>query len=85
MTPKEKANALIDKYKQLSIYPTMSTYGIDVITKHATECAIICVEEIILAIDGSDIPAYNGKGWINAKDYFEEIFIVLKTYRINQK
>ena len=43
MTPKEKAIELIDKFKYIS-------YDLDDIDNHK-ECAIICVDEIIKAID----------------------------------
>ena len=47
MTPEEKAASIIDKMRDLSEYPGMSACGKSLVLKHAKDCAIICVDEIL--------------------------------------
>lgn len=50
MTPKEKAEELMNKYKDLSIVTTYNGNDYNIVAKR---CALILVDEIIKAIDNS--------------------------------
>lgn len=86
MTAKEKAKELIDRFRGHHIIIKRNTRGrpvnpyisLDmqksVIDIQAVECALICVDETLEAIDN----AFNGyytmpKEWQNRIDYWEEV------------
>lgn len=59
MTPEEKAEEIINKFKELYQYPTMSDFSKKLVSENAKSCAIICVEQIIGAT-GADKDENNG-------------------------
>ena len=73
MTPEEKANELIEKFKSFShdILTTMDSVPCiisDIPTeKTAKQCAAICVHEVLNVLDAG---AYNGKKEI---DYWQQV------------
>jgi hypothetical protein len=59
MTPKEKADELVEKFKKVELYHSMEPKDFDYQIKHissasytAKQCAIIAVDEIALKING---------------------------------
>jgi hypothetical protein len=72
MTPKEKADELVDKfceYSHTEFIPYKGGYQKDSQIKNAKQCALIAVDEIIPIID----PETNFKTWEFYKQVKQEI------------
>lgn len=59
MTPKEKANQILDKYKTFVV---MWTGGVKVEEENVRQCALIAVNEVIEAWEYIDVYLANGQG-----------------------
>jgi hypothetical protein len=74
MTPKEKAEALVDKYKPF-VYPYVGSSYLtgdeypEQILNYAKLCALITVDEII----NTASPVYDSFWPMNTKDYWKEV------------
>jgi hypothetical protein len=73
MTPKEKAEELIDKYYFISTHD-----GLDVMDKKLTEqdrkqCALIAVNEMISMLPFTDLTTYIGKWCEQQRQYLEDV------------
>jgi hypothetical protein len=69
MTPKEKAEELVHKFKKYSYYPKTNNdmLFVNELNNNAKQCALIAVDEIIIAL--------NFHQWQNTKqiDYYIEV------------
>lgn len=75
MTPKEKAEELINKFLKLtSKHKQLETAGLGAITL-AKQCALIAVDEIIDAIDWHEyeVPNDQLKYWFEVKQEIEKL------------
>ena len=70
MTPKEKAQELLDKY---ATYVVMWTGGIEVENQKCKQCALIAVDEIIKSLDDVLHPNPFGQYWNKVKQEIENI------------
>jgi len=70
MTPKEKAEQLVDSFRNKIVKYLNAFMGI----RNAKMCALICVDEIIdiLELNGFSLQEYHDKGtleyWLHVKD-----------------
>mgnify|MGYP003632074520 CR=1 FL=1 len=67
MTPKEKAKELVDKFYKISIDNKFNTIGKAHNKIVVKECALICVDEIIEALEHH---TWQNKDWIR---YYKEV------------
>lgn len=72
MTPKEKAEELINKY---STYVVMWAGGIEVTVENVKQCALIAVDEILEAIDWHSYESPNKEifFWEQVKNEIEKL------------
>ena len=70
MTPKEKANELVDKY---ATYAVMWTGGIEVGKQNCKQCALIAVDEIIKYLNDILVPNPFGQYWQEVKKEIENL------------
>ena len=78
MTPKEKAEELVGKFKQYSYYDahdlTTRVKREESNTESTIECAIIAVDEVLSYIDGNHNGYYTMPENIKVQyDYYEEV------------
>lgn len=72
MTPKEKADELIDKMYYISRYDDKEDYNPAMAWERAKQCALIAVEEIMGTIDAEDhVILYNY--WQQVKQEIEKL------------
>jgi hypothetical protein len=70
MTPKEKAEALVDKYKLILIMSDTDAGEEILCTSISKQCALIAVDFAMSSI--YSFRPMNG-GWISGKKYYEEV------------
>lgn len=74
MTPKEKAQALYDKF---SLHTThLLDPEVEKVKWNAKQCALIAVKEIIDTlndVEAIDQPVHDGKTWITANQYWQSV------------
>lgn len=70
MTPKEKANEIVNKFYELRAYETMALEGKRIAYGIAKDSAIICVEQILEAVTTIADKKY---------DYYKEVLEHLKS------
>ena len=74
MTPKEKADELIDKMYYICRYDDKEDYNPAMAWKRAKQCALIAVEEILTRMIGSRAYSFNEKlFWSEVKSELQSL------------
>jgi hypothetical protein len=71
MTPKEKAEELVHKFKKYSYYPKTNNdmLFVNELNNNAKQCALIAVEQILEVIDSN----YDYEYWDEVKSEIEKL------------